>query len=72
MTDAEPSSSRLWRYRFSLPDETEVETSEFNGDDTAEACARDVSRSNNSPIVIHRHSALVDAWEYVTEVDERP
>jgi hypothetical protein len=72
MTDAEPSLRRLWRYQFSQPDETIVESGEFNGDDTAEARARDLSRSKTSPIVVKRHSAHVDAWEYITEVDERP
>jgi hypothetical protein len=68
MTDAEPS----WRYQFSQPDETVVETGEFNGDDTAEARARELSKSMDSPIVVKRHSAHVDSWVYVTEVDERP
>jgi hypothetical protein len=72
MTDAEPSFGRLWRYQFSQPDETVVETGEFNGDDTAEARARELSKSKDSPIVVKRHSAHVDAWVYVTEVDERP
>lgn len=72
MTDAEPSFGRLWRYQFSQPDETVLETGEFNGDDTAEAKARELSKSNDSPIVVKRHSAHVDAWVYVTEVDERP
>ena len=71
MTDQEPSPARTWRYRFSRPDETEVETRDLDGDPTAEACGRDLSKSGETPIVIHRHSAHVDAWEYVTEVDER-
>lgn len=72
MTDADPSFGRLWRYQFSQPDETVVETGEFNDDDTAEAKARELSKSKESPIVVKRHSAHVDAWTYVTEVDERP
>jgi hypothetical protein len=72
MTNAEPSQGALWRYQFSRPDETVVETGEFKGDDTAEARAREISTSTASPIVIKRHSAHVDAWVYVTEVDERP
>lgn len=72
MTDAEPSVGRLWKYRFSQPDGVEVETAELSGDDTAAAWARELSKSKNASIVIHRHSGHVDAWEYVTEVDERP
>jgi hypothetical protein len=72
MTNAEPSQGALWRYQFSQPDETVVETGEFNGDDTAEAKARELSTSKGSPIVVKRHSAHVDSWVYVTEVDERP
>jgi hypothetical protein len=71
MTDPEPSEN-LWRYQFSQPDGTVVETGEFNGDDTAEAKARELSKSKRSPIVMKRHSAHVDAWVYVTEADERP
>jgi hypothetical protein len=72
MTDSESSSGTLWRYQFSQPDETVVETGEFNGDETAEARARELSKSKVSPIVTKRHSAHVDSWVYVTEVDERP
>jgi hypothetical protein len=72
MTDAEASQGTVWRYQFSQPDETVVETSEFDGDDTAEARARELSKSTVSPIVVKRHSPHVDAWVYVTEVDERP
>jgi hypothetical protein len=59
------------RYQFSQPDGAEVETSEFSGDDAAETRGRELSRSNEAAIVIRRHSGHVDAWEYVTEVDER-
>lgn len=72
MTETEPSFNRMWRYQFSQPDETVVETAEFNGDDTAEARARELSQSQASPIVVKRHQAHVDSWVYVTEVDERP
>ena len=72
MTDAEPSLGTLWRYQFSQPDDTVVETGEFSGDDTAEERARELSKSKVSPIVVKRHSAHVEAWVYVTEVDERP
>jgi hypothetical protein len=72
MTDAEPSLGTLGRYQFSQPGEIVVETGEFNGDETAEGRARELSKSKVSPIVVKRHSAHVDAWVYVTEVDERP
>lgn len=72
MTDAEPSVGPLWRYQFSQPDDTVVETGEFNDDESAEARARELSKSKASPIVVKRHSAHVDSWVYVTEVDERP
>jgi hypothetical protein len=71
MTNAEPSQGTLWRYQFSQPGEIVVETGEFNDDDAAEARARELSTSKASPIVVKRHSAHVDAWVYVTEVDER-
>ena len=72
MDDVEPSSGKLGRYRFSKPGGSAVGTGEFNGDDKAEARARELSKSNASPIIVERHSGHVDAWEYVTEVDERP
>jgi hypothetical protein len=72
MTNAEPSHGAVWRYQFSQPDETVLETGEFNGDETAVERARGLSTSKCSPIVVKRHSAHVDAWVYVTEVDERP
>jgi hypothetical protein len=71
MTDVGSPSNRLWRYQFSQPGGTVVETGEFTGDDGAEARGRELSKSNDTPVVIHRHSAHVDGWEYVTEVDER-
>ena len=71
MNDVDSSSTKLWSYRFSKPDGAVVGTGEFNGDDTAESRGRELSKSNVAPIVIHRHSGHVDAWEYVTEVDER-
>jgi hypothetical protein len=72
MTDLQPSSGRLWTYRFTRPDGDEAETAELENDDTAETRGRELSTANSVPIVIHRHSAHVDDWEYVTEVDERP
>ena len=72
MTDGDPAKGKMWNYRFSKPDETVMETGEFNNDDAAEGRGRDLSKSNDSPIVVQRHSAHVEGWEYVTEVDERP
>jgi hypothetical protein len=71
MTNVEPSSDKLWSYRFSKPGGSVVATGEFNSDEGAETRARELSKSNDAPIVIHRHSGHIDAWEYVTEVDER-
>jgi len=71
MNDVAASAGKLWSYRFSKPGGSVVGTGEFNGDDTAEARGRELSKSNDAPIVVHRHSGHVDAWEYVTEVDER-
>jgi len=71
MTEVEPSAGTMLSYRFSPPGGTVVETGDFSGDGTAEMRARDLSKSNDTPIVVHRHSAHVDGWEYVTEVDER-
>jgi hypothetical protein len=70
MTNTEPSSGKTWQYRFSRPDGVEIETCELNRDDAAEAHARELSKAQESPIVVQRHD-MVD-WEYVTEVDERP
>jgi hypothetical protein len=71
MDDVQPSSGRTWRYRFTEPDGAELEVRDFNDDEKAETWARDLSKSNNVAIVVQRHSGFVDAWEYVTEVDER-
>lgn len=71
MTNTEQSSGKLWSYRFSKPGGSVVGTGDFNSDDTAETRGRELSKSNDVPIVIHRHSGHVEAWEYVTEVDER-
>ena len=68
MTGTEPSAAQLWRYQFSQPDETVVETGEFDGDDTAEVRARELSKSMSSPVIVTRHSAHVDSWVYVIEV----
>jgi hypothetical protein len=70
VTDAGSSSGRTTQYRFSRPGGVEIETVDLNGDDWAETYARELSASQNSPVVIHRLRGIVD-WEYVTEVDER-
>jgi hypothetical protein len=72
VTNTEQSSDKLWNYRFSRPGGSVVGTGQFNGDEAAEGRARELSKSSEAPIVIHRHSGHIDAWEYVTEVDERP
>jgi hypothetical protein len=72
MADAEPSPGALWRYQFSEPGDTVLESGEFKDDDTAEVRARELSKSKATPVVVKRHSAHVDSWVYVTEVDERP
>jgi hypothetical protein len=72
VTDAQRTSDKLWNYRFSRPDGSEVGTGQFTNDAAAEEQARELSKADEAPIVVHRHSAHVDAWEYVTEVDERP
>jgi hypothetical protein len=69
MTETGPSGTKTWRYRFSLPDGTELEIQEFTTDEAAETYARTLSKAKDEPVKIGRHD-LVD-WEYVTEVDER-
>jgi hypothetical protein len=71
MTDAQTPSRPSWRYQFTSADGSEIATDSFADDAAAENWARDRSQADNIAIVIHRHSAHVDAWEYVTEVDER-
>jgi hypothetical protein len=71
MTDANPSSGREWSYRFTQPDEVEIATRDLNNDDAAEALARELSKSANTPVTVHRLQRLANSWEYVTEVDER-
>ena len=58
----------MWDYRFLLPGEIEIERRQFNADEAAETRGRELSGQRNSPIVIERHSAHVDDWEYVGEV----
>lgn len=64
-------ASRLWTYRFTDPERGEIETAEFADDATADARGRELSKSGNVVVRVERHSAHVDAWEYVTEADER-
>ena len=72
MSDTDPSVGTTWRYQFSQPDETVLEAGDYNGDEPAEARARELSKAKISPIIVKRHSAHVETWIYVTEVDERP
>lgn len=69
MADTEPSFAKTRNYRFSRPGGVEIETGDFNGDDAAETHARELSKSQQAPIIIDRKS-VVD-WDYITEVDER-
>jgi hypothetical protein len=69
MTDPEPSLNKRWRYRFSRPGDIEIEIRELDGDDGAAAHARELSTSQDTPVIIQRHDHV--DWEYVTEVDER-
>jgi hypothetical protein len=61
----------LWTYRFTDADGGEIEKAELADDAAAEARGRDLSKSGNVAVRVERHSAHVDAWEYVTEADER-
>jgi hypothetical protein len=70
MADTPASTDRTWRYRFALPDGTEIETGEHPGDDAAEARARELSVAQVTAVTVERHNRV--DWEYVTEVDERP
>jgi hypothetical protein len=70
MSETEPAVGKTWQYRFTQPGDVEVETREFAGDEAAEAYARELSKSKQVPIIIHRFLGHVD-WEYVDEVDER-
>jgi hypothetical protein len=75
MTDLEQTHGPTWNYSFlfrSENGEVELEQREFNGDDAAENWGRELSKKHNTPIVIKRHSAHIDAWTYVDEVGETP
>ncbi len=71
MTDARVPPGPSWRYQFTADDGTEIASDSFADDEAAETWARERSKTDDITIVIRRHSAHVDAWEYVTEVDER-
>jgi hypothetical protein len=71
MSDPSAPAPRLWRYRFTDPDGGEIEVAELTSDEAAEDRARELSGSHQSVVVVHRHSGHVDAWEYVSEADER-
>ena len=62
-------------YRFTTGEDTagdpESEDKEFDSDTAAEEHARHRSRAGNAAVTVRRHSAHVDAWEYVAEADER-
>ncbi len=70
MSDTGANLESTWLYRYSRPGGTEVETRQVSGDDAAEAYARELSKAQETPIIIERHDHV--DWEYVTEVDERP
>ncbi len=71
MTDAQAPTGPSWRYQFTTAEGGEIATASFADDGAAETWARDRSKADDIAIVIRRHSAHVDSWEYVTEVDER-
>ena len=71
MSDPGASAEHVWKYRFLRPGGDEIETQEYKDDETAEGRARDISKAEEIPVIIHRLHGHVD-WQYVTEVDERP
>jgi len=70
MSASGPASGRTWRYRFAGPEGTELEIAELASDEEAEVHARELSKREDVPVRVQRHDLV--AWEYVTEVDERP
>lgn len=70
MVESSTPTAKLWRYRFTRPGDVELGIEQLAGDDAAESRARELSASENTAVVVQRHSGHVDAWEYVTEVDE--
>jgi hypothetical protein len=71
MSDAPHVSGHTWRYRFTRPDGIEIETRDLDDDAAAGAVADELSKTQDIPVIVHRHSGHVDAWEYVIEADER-
>jgi hypothetical protein len=69
MSTTGPDSGKTWLYRFSRPGGIEIETHALSSDDRAEEIARELSRAQETPVVIERHDHV--DWEYVTEADER-
>ncbi len=59
------------RYRFTTSDGDTTDDRELDTDQAAEAHARERSRAEGAVVTVHRHSAHVDAWEYLVEADER-
>jgi hypothetical protein len=59
------------RYRFTTSDGDASDDEELDSDQAAEAHAQERSRAEATVITVHRHSGHVDAWEYLTEADER-
>jgi hypothetical protein len=77
MSDVGQPSGRMWNYLFLVRSEdesaeVEIERQEFNTDEDADSWGRELSKKHNSSIVIKRHSAYVDGWDYVGEVGETP
>jgi hypothetical protein len=70
MSESGSAAAKTWRYRFSRPDDEEIEVGEFASDEAAEAHARTISKAQEMPVKVGRHDHV--DWEYVTEVDERP
>lgn len=70
MSTTGPAPARTWRYRFAGPGDAELEIAELASDGEAEAHARELSKREEAPVRVQRHDLV--AWEYVTEVDERP
>jgi hypothetical protein len=70
MTDTGPSSPITHRYRFSRPGGAEIETRDLDSDEAAEAQARELSKGQDTPVIVEHHDHV--DWEYVTEVDNRP
>ena len=70
MSNTAPSSGKTSLYRFSKPGGIEIETRDLGSDETAEEHARELSKTQEAPIIIERHNHV--DWEYVTEADERP